>query len=201
MDSGYSSPALFDFTSAMAWLCEDIARHTPELAHIEMSQVAVTFAQARRRTRYGLQAKVTPMRFEEGALTTSRYGEVWTVKRLYREEQEILYMLTFYLPRFLEQTFHEKMVTIFHELYHISPQFNGDIRRFSGRCHVHTRSEREYDHHMAQLARRYLAATTQRDLHQFLRYRFRTLVRRHGRIGGLQLPVPKLILVPSTKSA
>ena len=30
---------------------------------------------------------------------------------------------------FLDQTFEEKLVTVFHELYHISPAFDGDLRR------------------------------------------------------------------------
>ncbi|MEZ6045738.1 MAG: hypothetical protein R3C11_09205 [Planctomycetaceae bacterium] len=66
-------------------------------------------------------------------------------------------MLTFYLPRFQDQTFSEKMITVFHELYHISPEFNGDIRRLPGRCYVHSMSEKEYDLLMARYVREYLA--------------------------------------------
>ena len=51
---------------------------------------------------------------------------------------EMLYILKFYLPRFQNEPFEEKLTTIFHELWHISSDFNGDIRRHSGRCYVHT---------------------------------------------------------------
>ena len=46
----------------------------------------------------------------------------------------MLYVMTFCLPRFLEQSFDDKFVTIFHELFHIGPSFDGDFRRHSGRC-------------------------------------------------------------------
>ena len=92
----------------MRWLCEDVVVRLPEMGHISMNQVAVTFAQARRRVSYGLQAKLTPMRFENGNLTTRRSGRLWTVERLFDGDTEILYILTFYLPRFLNQSFPEK---------------------------------------------------------------------------------------------
>ncbi len=138
----------FRFHSAMRRLCEDVTVRVEEFGHIDMAAVAVTFAQARRRVRYGLQAKLTPMRFEDGALSHCRVQPSWTVQRLFQGDREMLYILTFYLPRFLDQTFREKMITVFHELYHISPDFDGDIRRMDGRYHVHSHSQKEYDRQM-----------------------------------------------------
>ena len=41
----------------------------------------------------------------------------------------------------METPFEEKLTTVFHELYHISPMFDGDIRRLEGRYHVHSHSQ------------------------------------------------------------
>ena len=193
----------FDFTSAMRDLCIDVCARLEEFRHIDMSRVAVTFAQARRRVSYGLQAKLTPMRFDGGSLVEAREdGRLWTVERLYDlREREMLYILTFYLPRFLDQVFIEKMTTVFHELYHISPEFNGDIRRLGGRYHVHSHSQKEYDEQMAALARRYLAQKPPAHLYGFLRKTFRGLKRSHGDVVGLSIPIPKLLPIPGTKSA
>ena len=60
----------------------------------------------------------------------------------------MLYVMTFCLPRFLNQDFDEKIVTLFHELYHISPAFDGDLRRHGGRYQVHTHSQKNYDEEM-----------------------------------------------------
>ncbi|MGH7126997.1 MAG: hypothetical protein ACREJB_12720 [Planctomycetaceae bacterium] len=191
----------FDFSAAMNRLCVDITGRVDEFAQIDMRHVAVTFAQARRRALHGLQAKLTPMRFENGALTTHRDGRTWTVQRLYHADHEILYILTFYLPRFLNHPFREKLVTIFHELYHVSPQFDGDIRRHDGRYHVHTHSQQDYDREMDRLVTDYLTAGPPAELLTFLRRPFRTLQRQYGGVVGLQIPIPKLVLVPDSKSA
>ena len=78
----------------------------------------------------------------------------YTIQRLFDSKgQEFLYILTFYLPRFMDLSFREKLITVFHELWHISPQFDGDLRRHPGRCYAHTSSQKEYDAEMEVLQR------------------------------------------------
>lgn len=189
----------FDFTTAIRRLCLDITQRMPEFRHIRMEQMAVAFAQARRRVNHGLQAKLTPLRFEQGRLTTRRYGRDWTVQRLFQGDREMLYILTFYLPRFLDHTFQEKMITVLHELYHVSPAFDGDIRRLEGHYHVHSHSQAEYDREMDRFAKKYLAMDPPPELFSFLRYNFRQLHDHFGGVVGVRVPIPKLI--PLAKSA
>lgn len=191
--------APFDFTSAMRLLCQDIAMRCPTFHHVRMEQIAVTFAQARRSVQHGLQAKLTPMRFEHGELVTNRRGRQWTIQRLFRGDVEMLYILTFYLPRFLEHSFREKMITVMHELYHISPVFDGDIRRLPGHYHVHSHSQCEYDQQMAVIVDEYMAQRPDPDVFGFLQYNFAELRRRHGGVVGVQVNIPKLI--PTLKTA
>jgi predicted metallopeptidase len=185
----------FDFTSAMSAVCRDVCQRVPEFQHINMDRVAVCYAQARSRTRHGIQARLTPMRFENGALFKLDDGETWTLQRVFIEQQEMLYLLTFFLPRFLDQTYEEKLITIFHELYHISPRFNGDIRRFPGRCHAHSNSQRSYDQQMADLARSYLSKRPPAQLLTFLKQDFRQIKQYRGDVIGQIVPVPRLIRV------
>lgn len=189
----------FDFSTAMYRLCEDIVQRLPDLRHINMPEVAVTFAQARSHVTHGIQAKLTPLRFEDGALVTKRYGKQWTVPRMYHGRQELLYILTFYLPRFFHHTTREKLVTVIHELFHISPEFNGDIRRFGGRYHAHSHSQKQYDECMGQFVDLYLAQQPPRELYAFLELSFADLQAKHGGVVGLKVPIPKLI--PMSKSA
>jgi predicted metallopeptidase len=191
----------FDFTSAMRRLCIDVTETLPEFNHIDLSRVAVCFAQTRAKHLHGLQAKLTPLRFERGERTTNRGGRLWTVQRLHIEGQEMLYILTFYLPRFQNQSFREKFITILHELYHISPNFDGDIRRLDGRYHVHSHSQKEYDREMEAFAHRYLALRPSVELFEFLRHDFRALSEQHGGVVGLQTPIPKLVPVPDSRTA
>ena len=186
----------FSFTRSMRSVCEDLVTRLPELAHVRMSLVAVGFCQARKSVSHGLQASLTPMRFENGDRELFRNGQRWRVQQIRNaENEEVLYLLNFYLPRFQNQPFREKLVTILHELWHISPEFNGDLRRHPGRCYAHTHSQQEYDARMAVLASKWLRCNPPECRYQFLKYRFQELQSRYGRIYGLHVTHPKLIPV------
>ncbi|MFK7821145.1 MAG: putative metallopeptidase [Planctomycetaceae bacterium] len=187
------SKASFDFSGSMRDLCIDITQRHPVFQHIDMADVAVAFAQARRNVSYGLQAKLTPMRFEGGAESVFRDGEEWTVQKLIVDGREMLYILTFYLPRFLNLSFQEKLTTVFHELYHISADFDGDIRRFGGHFYVHSHSQAEYDAQMEVYSQEYLSGRPPESLLKFLRVDFKTLQQHFGGVVGLQIPIPRLI--------
>jgi len=167
----------------------------PELGHVDMNRVAVSFAQARIRSSWGMYASLTPLRFKGGAIEGKRRGRTYAIQRLVdRQDREMLYILTFYLPRFQDQSFREKLITIFHELWHVSPEFDGDLRRHGGRCYAHTHSQAAYDAQMALFADQWLKDGPPAELIEFLRLDFRTLQQAHGRIYGVKVPRPKLIL-------
>ncbi len=185
----------FDFTYHMRRLCEDLTSRLPELAHIDMERVAVGFSQTRKPGPYGTHASLTPMRFAGGELVEWRRGRWYTVQRLFHHETriELLYILNFYLPRFMDTPFHDKLVTVLHELWHISPRFDGDLRRHEGRCYAHTGSQKNYDAHMARLADRWLELNPPTSVYAFLKYDFRDLRRIYGCVYGTKSVRPKLL--------
>ncbi len=183
----------FDFCQYARRLCADVAARCSELWHIDVDRLLFAVTQARSVRRHGLQARVTPLRFRAGALTRQRRGVTYQVQRYCVDRRDMLYLLTFCLPRFLDQDFDDKFITLFHELYHIAPAFDGDLRQHAGRCSIHSRSQRLYDKHMAALAREYLAARPDPALHEFLRLDFAQLQHRHGRVVGVVVPRPKMI--------
>ncbi len=185
----------FDFTWHMRRLCVDIVSRCGSFHHIDPARLLFGVSQARSGRQHGLQAKVTPMRFANGERTRRRRGRLYQVQRYLVDGVEMLYLVTFCLPRFQNQTFDDKLITIFHELYHIAPEFHGDLRRHHGRYSVHTRSQKGYDREMAALAREYLSGGADPALHAFLRLSFNELHARYGRITGQLVPVPKLVPV------
>lgn len=195
MGEALVSGSSFNFCMAMRQFCVDVCLRHSEFQHIDMSRVVVTYAQARSSVEWGMQAKLTPMRFERGQMTEQRDGQTFTVQRVFHNQKEMLYILTFYLPRFLNQSYMEKLVTVFHELYHISPQFNGDIRRFSGPCYMHTGSQAEYDRLMARFVRQYLRGGAPESLRRFMKFDFQSLQKSFGQVVGLRIPIPRIIRV------
>jgi hypothetical protein len=188
----------FDFCGHVHRLCADIAARCWELSHIDVKRLLVGMIQARNNQPHGLQARVTPLRFRHGQLRRQRPGVTYQVQRYLVDGREMLYLVTFCLPRFLDQTFDEKFITLFHELYHISPRFEGDLRHHDGRAHLHTPSKRAYDRHMAQLAREYLASKPDPALFGFLRLNFAQLEHRHGKVEAVVVPRPRLVPVEPT---
>jgi hypothetical protein len=194
--SGGGSRGGLDFNFHVARLCADISSRLPDFAHIDMSRVAIRYCQVRKPVPHGLQATLTPLRFEHGALYTQRRGRRWTIQRLYdRNGREMLYLLSFYLPRFLNHSFREKLSTVIHELWHISPNFDGDLRRFEGRCYAHGPSERHYHQSMREMADQWLSLKPPEDAYRFLKANFRQLQRRHGGVFGARISTPRLIPV------
>jgi hypothetical protein len=145
---------------------------------------------------HGIFASLTPLRFKDGALTAKRRGRTYAVQRVCSPDgREMLYVLSFYLPRFQNLDLREKLITILHELWHISPHFNGDIRRHAGRYHAHSHSQCEYDRQMGVLADRWLAAGPPEALWGFLRHDFNRLVAAEGSVMGVKIARPRLIPV------
>jgi hypothetical protein len=187
----------FDFCGHVRRLCDDVVRRCAELNHIDVSRLLFGITQARSGVTHGLQARVTPLRFRNGQLVRHREGVAYQVQRYVVDGNDMLYLVTFCLPRFLDQGFDDKFITLFHELFHISPGFEGDLRRLGGRCAIHSGSKRDYDARMASLARAYLASGAEKSLHAFLRMDFAQLAHRHGSVVGVVVPRPRLLPLPA----
>lgn len=195
--SSTSPPRGFDFSCHMRRVCEDMVGRLAELAHIDLAAVAIGFTQTRRKGAHGVHASLTPMRFEGGALVTCRGGRELTVQRLHNNAGgELLYLLSFALPRFLNCPFDEKLITICHELWHISPRFDGDLRRFRGRCYAHGGSRARFDAVAARLASRWLAMPPPARLLEPLHKDFAQLKRDYGSVHGIRIRTPKLLPLP-----
>jgi predicted metallopeptidase len=177
----------------MRRLCVDMVRRVAELGHIDMSRVAVGFCQARTAAEQGIYATMTPLRFAGGHTQAVRRGRTWGIQRLYDASgREMLYILSFYLPRYLDLPLPEKLNTVAHELWHIGPSFDGDLRRFQGRCKFHSGSKKRYNAQSQGLVDAWLAGGPDESLYGFLQDNFQALSARHGRVFGTRLPAPKI---------
>ena len=183
----------FDYTAAIAAVCEDICFRVPELRHIDMGRVAVGFSQTKHSEPFGIFASATPLRFENGEQYRQSRGRVWTIQQYFRPDGiEYMYILYFYVPRFMELPLSQKLDTIVHELYHVNPLFNGDLRRFSGRQFAHG-SKKRYDHIVNRLVQYWLKRDPPGELWEFLCCNYRDLTIKYGKPSGTRIPAPRII--------
>jgi hypothetical protein len=128
----------YNLTDDVSLLVHLLAKRVPALAHIRPGQLLHGISQARTRSRYGVYAQCHGLRFKHGRREhRTRDGFAWQWPIIKVRGQEILYYVTYFLPRFLDQPPRDRLHTLLHELYHISPRFNGDLRRFPGRNEFH----------------------------------------------------------------
>ncbi len=183
----------FDYTAALRRVCEDICFRVGEFRTIDMDRVALSLSQTRSSSTYGVYASLTPLRFEEGKMETFNRGRRWGIQRLpSREGPDYLYILYVFVPRFMDLRLTDKLETIVHELYHISPKFDGDLRRFEGRCYAHGSSQKKYDAAVFSLLRKWLEQNPPPELWDFLHWNYQELSVRFGSVCGLKIPPPKI---------
>jgi predicted metallopeptidase len=186
----------FDFTCHIRHLCEDIVNRVEVLRHIDMDRVAISFSQTRSAAKTGIYASLTPLRFAGGAAHTIRRGRRWEIQKVVGHNgYSMLYLLNFYLPRFLDLGLREKLDTVIHELWHVGPRFDGDLRRLGERKYAHGSSVKKYDAQVKKLVDEWLADDPPTRLYSFLTANFRELAAEHGKVIGIKIHAPKMVRV------
>lgn len=186
---------VLNLTGELEGLIREIVLSTPELTHIDPDQVLVCISTGRTGGG-GSYAKIHPLRYPGGELSMitrrGRRNYVCTMPSIKHLGREMLYVIYFMVPRFLTLPLREKLVTVFHELYHISPSFDGDIRRFPGKNYAHGSSTKRYNAYMKTLVDSYLERLPDRTHLSFLEGNLEELRRRHAGIVARRLKAPRI---------
>jgi hypothetical protein len=177
----------YNLTDDVALLVHLLVRRIDQLAHIRPGQILHGVSQARARTRHGVYAQCHGLRFKHGQREhETRDGYAWVWPELRVRGQEILYYITYFLPRFLDQPPRERLQTLLHELYHIHPQFNGDLRRFPGRNEFHGNRYEDFDGVVDRMLEQALPLIDV-ERFPFLTFSFDELMQKRGGIVGSRL--------------
>jgi hypothetical protein len=189
-----------NLTGELERLIVDITARCPELQHVAPERLLVCVSSGRPGVG-GSLAKIHPLRFAGGERSvTSRRGRrrvLCTMPTITHQGEEMLYVVYFLVPRFLELSFREKLITVFHELYHISPACDGDIRRFPGRNYAHGSSTKTYNALMGVLVDAYLERLPELSRLSFLEGNLAALRERHGAIVARRLQAPRICVSPA----
>ena len=109
-----------DFNRAVRRLLWHVAKTMPEFSHLEPSRILVVAGEARRAS----HATVKPLAFEKGIRTDAlgRYKPLVKV-----DGKRMRYCVTLRPLFFRSSSAHERVATVLHELFHISPAFDGTL--------------------------------------------------------------------------
>jgi predicted metallopeptidase len=186
---------MFDYTGALEVLIREIVGRVGEFGHIDPDRVLMACARSRDNGPAGAYAKIVPMRFEAGARERRVGRHTWEMPALTHQGRELLYLIYFFMPRFGDLPYRQGLETVVHELYHINPRFDGDIRRFPGRNYAHGSSQKRFNATVARLTDEYLAAGEPAAA-RFLQMTTAELRQAQGSLVGRTVPLPKAVRRP-----
>lgn len=185
-----------NLTLELERLIADIASRMEEFAHIDPARILVCVSSTRGGGVHGTYAKIHPLRFEGGSqsrvVMRGRRTYTCTMPTVMHREKEMLYVIYFLVPRFLNLPLREKLITVFHEIYHVSPAFDGDIRRFPGRNYAHGGSTKRFNAHVARLVDLYLQEFDGKNRIGFLEGDEEELRTRYKTLVGRKMPAPRI---------
>lgn len=186
---------ILNLTLSLEKLVADIVGNVEEFSHIDPLRVMLCVSSTRGGGVHGVYAKIHPLRFAGGVrsmeVKRGRRAALLTMPMIIDRRNEMLYVIYFLVPRFFNLPKREKLVTVFHELYHISPRFDGDIRRFPGRNFAHGSSRKRYNALMEELVATYLSLPGCSGVTDFLDGDLESLRSRYRAVVGRRFPVPK----------
>ena len=186
---------MLDFSRQMLSLIQDIAKKVPVFSHIDTEKILISCADAKKSGTSGVWAQLYPMKYENGHYSIrEKSGQriyLYKTDQIHIGKQEIYYIVYFMMPRFQNLSTFEKLETIFHELYHISPEFDGRLRVVHPRFNFHGPSMRLYDQKIRYWVRYYLNSNPDSRRNGFLKYDFRALSQHHEGVDLVYIPEPQ----------
>jgi predicted metallopeptidase len=183
---------MFDYTAALEALIREIVGRVGDFRHVDPERLLVACARSRDNGPIGAYAKIVPLRFEGGSRVRRIGRHTYEMPELTRQGRELLYLVYFFMPRFGDLPYRQGLDTVVHELYHINPRFDGDIRRFSGRNYAHGSSQKRFNATVARLTEVYLAAG-EPTAASFLQMNTAELRKAHGSLMARQVPLPRAV--------
>ena len=134
-----------NLSDVLSLIIHDMIKATEEFRKFDMNRILVCCASNRRDGRGAIYGKLLPMRFKDGSSIIKHNDKYYTIPKLKVNDFEIFYIIYFYIPRFFDLSAKDKIKVMFHELYHISPDFNGDIRRMGKFKSAHGHSRKAFE--------------------------------------------------------
>ncbi|MBP7734709.1 MAG: hypothetical protein KA369_01925 [Spirochaetes bacterium] len=186
-----------DLSQALTAVIADIVRRCGPLGHIDVNRLLVCVGSNRGGRYGGLYGKLIPLRFKDGSSLLRFRGRIYALPEITSNGASCLYIIYFYMPRFFDLSWEEKLRVIFHELYHISPEFDGDIRRMGAVKAAHGHSKKRYDSLFdseLQIYKNHIQGTP---LVDFLSMKSQDLYARYRRVTAVRMKHPRPIIINS----
>jgi len=144
-----------NLTDILTLIIDDIIKTTDEFKSFDLNRILICCASNRKDFKGAIFGKLLPLRFKDGSEIIKHNGKFYTIPKIKVNNTEILYIIYLYIPKFFDLSPKGKVNVIFHELYHINPGFNGDIRRMGKFKAAHGHSRKSFEEKYIEYADAY----------------------------------------------
>ena len=134
-----------NLTDILTLILHDMVKSTEEFKSFDLNKILVCCASNRKNCRGATYGKLLPLKFKDGSEIVKHNGRLYTIPKVKVNNKEILYVIYLYIPKFFNLSAKDKINVMFHELYHINPDFNGDIRRMGNFKAAHGHSRKSFE--------------------------------------------------------
>ncbi len=183
-----------NITDVLTLIIQDIQKRVETFSFLDMDRLTVCIASNRKNSRGGIYGKLVPLHFENGAKQVTYRGKIYSMPTVIRDSIRQKYLIYFYMPKFFDLDAREKLRVIFHELYHISPDFNGDIRRMTKGKAAHGHSRKHFDSHFENELEIFFNYIKDTPYIRFLQLTGKDLFMIFNNVKGRRMKLPKPVL-------
>lgn len=134
-----------NLTDVLTLIIHDMIKSTEEFKPFNLNKILICCASNRNDFKGATYGKLIPLRFKNGSEIINHNGRFYKIPKVTINDIEILYLIYFYIPKFFNLSAKDKVNVMFHELYHINPGFNGDIRRMGEFKSAHGHSKKSFE--------------------------------------------------------
>jgi predicted metallopeptidase len=183
-----------NITDVLTDLIKEIIIRSHFFSHIDTTKLIVCLSSNKKNGRGSIYGKLVPFKFKNGSDTVTFKGKYYSIPRITNNGTDILYAIYFHLPRFFDLPADKKLNVIFHELYHISPDFNGDIRRMGNVKKAHGSSKKRFDLKFENEVKSFYEYISKTYFLDFLRMDSKSLKNKYH-IYARRMKIPKPIVI------
>ncbi len=200
MNGPHSSHALkaINISDFLHALIADACGRISFFSHIDTEKLHICISSNRAGGRGATFGKVVPMKFKGGEEILHYRGKCYAMPKIEVNSIRILYIIYFYIPRFTDLAPIEKIRVIFHELYHIHPDFNGDIRRFGKNGSVHGKSKKQFDTQFEREVISYAEEIRNTPMWEFLSLNTSEIFKNYQKVLSYRMKTPKPIILDAS---
>ena len=186
-----------NLTDILTLIINDMIRTTEEFRNFNINRILVCCASNRKDGRGAIYGKLLPMRFKDGSAVVKHRDKYYMIPKLKVNNVEIFYIIYFYFPKFFNLSAKDKVKVMFHELYHINPDFNGDIRRMGKVKSAHGHSRKSFEEKYIDYAESFLKNIKDKHYCNFLEMHSEDLKKYFSKIKYRRIKQIKPVLLDS----